>query len=138
LCPDLEILEKIAAIRLAHLSSLEQPLGDHLRLDLIGALKDREHTRVDEEPRRGVFDGETVAAVDLNVRVGGLPCRARRKELGHAGLEIAAPLLILFSRREEGELPRRLDPSDHATDLPLHAGELEDRPAKLCALLSVL
>ena len=51
-----------------------------------------------------IFEREAVAAMDLQGVVGGGPGDARRQQLGHAGLEIAAPAGILLARGEIGEL----------------------------------
>ncbi len=68
----------------------EQAPRDHMRLDFRRALEDRQDARIAQDTADRVFEREAVAAMDLQRIVGRRPRQARGKQLGHAGLQIAA------------------------------------------------
>src|SRR5262245_65296987 len=78
------------------LLTLQQAAGDDLRLDLGGALENAEGAGVAQHAAHLIFEGEAVAAMDLQRIVGIAPGNARRQQLRHAGLEVAAPAGILL------------------------------------------
>ena len=114
-------------------AAVEQSPGDDLRLDFRGALENIEDAGVAQNPRHRKFERKAVAAVDLHGVVGGGPGDARRQELRHAGLEVAAPAGILLPRRIIGELARDHDLDRHHGDLVGDAREIGDRLAELHA-----
>src|SRR5262249_18926011 len=112
----------------------EQTPRDHLRLDLGGALEDVQDARIAENPADRILERETVAAVDLHRIVGSSPGDARAEQLGHAGLEVAAPALVLLARGKIGELARDRDLRGHHGELVAHTREIEDALARLLAV----
>ncbi len=72
--------------------------------------------------------------MDLQRIVGGRPGDPRADQLGHAGLQIAALVLILAPGGEIGELARAHDLRRHHRQLVGDAREVEDRPAELLAV----
>src|SRR5207237_8674098 len=83
----------------ASIAAFEQTAGDDLRLDFGGTLEDVEDASIAEYARYLEFEGEAVAAVDLERIFGGRPGGAGGNELGHSGFNIAAPAQILLARR---------------------------------------
>src|SRR5580704_864259 len=78
----------------------DEAAGDDLRLDLGGALEDVQDAGVAQHPADRIFEGVAVAAVDLQGVVGVRPGDPCGKQLGHAGLDVAAPAAVFFARRE--------------------------------------
>jgi hypothetical protein len=111
----------------------DKSVGDDLRLDFGGALENVEDAGVAENPRHRKFERKAVAAVHLHRVVGGGLGDARRQELRHAGLEIAAASGIILPRRIIGELARDHDLDRHHGDLVGDAREIGDRLAELHA-----
>ena len=115
----------------------EQPAGDHLGLDLRGALEDRENARIHIETAHVVFLGIAVAAVNLQ-RLAGDPLGGlAHVGLHHRGLHLALPL---GHERGDGvgELTGRLDDERHAAELHLGEFVLADGIAEHLAVLRVL
>src|SRR5262249_27793619 len=97
--------------------AFDQAAANHLRLDLGRSLEDVEDARVAQNTAHRIFHGVAVAAVDLQRVVGVAPGHARGQELGHAGLDVAAPGGVLLAGGEVGELA-----GDHGLDR--HPGDL--------------
>src|SRR5262245_48237437 len=129
----------VAAVRqlAPSVAAVQQAPGDHLRLDLGGALEDRQDAGVAQQARHRVFERKTIAAVDLHGIVGRRPRHARRQQLGHAGFEIAAPSRILLARRMIGDLARNHDLDRHHGDLVGDSRKPDERTAELLAFLGV-
>src|SRR5262245_57790963 len=112
----------------------QQSAPDHHRLDFAGAFEDVEDARIGQNPADWVFDGKTVAAVDLQGVVGSGPGDARGQQFGHAGFEIAAFAAVLAAGGEIGELPDRHEFGGDHDELVGDAREIEDFLAELPAL----
>ena len=63
----------------ASVPAFQQPPGNHLRLNFGRTLEDVEDARIAEHAADRVFEGEAVAAVNLQCIVGGCPGNARAK-----------------------------------------------------------
>src|SRR5690606_19721975 len=111
--------------------------GDHLRLDLRRTLEDAENARVAQYPADRVFQGETVAPVNLQGVVGRGPRYAGGEKLGHARLEVAAPPAVLFPRSVIGELARDRDLDGGDGKLAVDTGKGDQGLAELLALLGI-
>ena len=72
--------------------------------------------------------------MDLQRVVGRRPGHPRPQKLGHAGLQIAAPAVILGPCRVIGELPCHHDFDRHHRQLARNPGKLDQRLAELPAL----
>src|SRR5690606_25602188 len=70
----------------------QQPAGDDSGLDLAGSLEDVEDSCVTQYPADRIFECEAVAAMDLQRVVGRRPGDPGGQQLGHAGLDVAAPV----------------------------------------------
>src|SRR5271168_1374798 len=129
---------RISAIRFSpSVASREQAARDHLGLDLGGALEDVQDARIAQHAADRVFLGIAVAAMDLQRVIGVRPGDPRGEQLGHAGLDVAAPVLVLLARREIGELARHHGLDRHPGELAGDARELVERAAELPALVGI-
>src|SRR6185437_12118567 len=72
------------------LVALEQLAPDHHPLDLRGALADQQQRRIAVDPLDLVLLGVAVTAVDAQALLGTEAAGLRRKQLGHAGLDVRA------------------------------------------------
>ena len=79
-------------------------LGLGYMIDAVRVYAGRDWARVAQHAADRIFQREAVAAVDLQRVVGRRPGDARGEQLGHAGLEVAAPALVLLARGEIGDL----------------------------------
>src|SRR5690606_23805825 len=84
----------------------QQAARDDMGLDLGRALEDAEDARVALDAADLVFQRVAVAAMDLKRGVGVAPGDARRQQLGHAGLDVAAAGLVLLAGGEIGQFAR--------------------------------
>ena len=81
--------------------------GDHVALDLIGALADDHQRRIAEVAFDVVLGGIAVAAVDAHGVQGDLHGDLRREQLGHPGLHVGAFAAVVAFGRVAGELAGR-------------------------------
>src|SRR6185437_2647149 len=112
----------------------EEPARHHLRLNLGRPLEDVEDACIAEDTADRVFERVAVAAMDLQCRVGIRPGGARRQQLRHPGLDVAAPPAILLARRKKGELARHHRLDGHRGELASDAREGSDRLPELTPL----
>ena len=112
-------------------------LCDDLGLDFGGTFKDVQDAGVAEDAADFKFQGEAIAAVNLQGVVGGGPGDAGAQELCHARFQITAAARILFARRGVAELAGRHDFGGHEGELVGHARELDDGLAELLAVTGV-
>ena len=115
-------------------SLLEKAAGDHLRLDLSRPFENIENARVAKNARDGIFEGEAIAAMDLENVVGRRPGDARAQQLRHASFNIAALVRILGARGKIGELARDVDFGCDQRQLVRDAREVDQRLAELNAI----
>src|SRR3954467_9278285 len=118
-------------------SALQEPLRDHLVLDLGGALEDAEDPRVAPEALRGELPRVAVAAEDLHRLAGDVLGHLRAEGLGHPRFQVAALAGVLHPGRVVGELPPGLDLRRHVRELVADYLELADRLAELRPLLRI-
>ena len=115
----------------------EQSPGDDLGLDLRRAFENIEDAGITEHPRDRIFQGVTIAAVDLQGVVRVRPGNAGGQQFRHAGLDVAAPAGIFLPGREVVELTGDHGLDRHPGELPRNPGEIEDQLAELRPLLGV-
>src|SRR4029453_124863 len=123
--------------RRLHWEPFQQPAGDEESLDLVRAFAHGEKLRVAEVALHGQLLDVAHAAVDLHGLAGAELGGLRGEELGHAGLEGAAPACRLERGRLVGQELRGLDARGHLGELGLDELVLRDGLAKGLALLGV-
>src|SRR6266481_7004749 len=111
----------------------DQAAGDDLRLNFGGALEDVEDAGVAQHPTDRIFEGVAVAAMDLQGVIGVRPGDTGGEQLGHAGLDVAAPAPVLFARGEISELTRDHRLRRHQSKLAGNPREGNQLPAELRA-----
>jgi hypothetical protein len=110
---------------------------DDLRLDLGGTLEDVEDTRVAQDAGSRI-PAQSRCRHGSAARCPRGPGHAGAQQLGHPGLQVAAPVVRPFPKREIGQLPRDHDLDRHHGKLARHAREIDQRLAELLAVLRVL
>src|SRR5262245_7267372 len=117
---------------------LENLTGDHMALDLVGALEDAGHTRVAIHAFKWQLAREAHAAVDLDRLVDHLRGHLGAIELDYARLECRALAAVDLLRAVIYNLLHRIDFHRHVGQLKLNRLEIGDRAAELLAFDRIL